>query len=116
MRVPRLFAVGIALCLLLAAISAVRAELASSTRIASSQVTVAATATITAIARSNRQAVTIQNHGAVAAYCGPDNTVTTTTGFRLPGVDGASITIPSSAIVYCIVAAGSQVVSVIESF
>lgn len=114
MRIPRLFAVGLALSLLLAAAGASAQQLNG--RIAVSQVTITTTATITAIARANRSAVTIQNHGATAAYCGPDNTVTTTTGFRLPGVDGASITIPAWPVVYCIVGAGSQVVSVLESF
>lgn len=101
----------------LIAISVVAAIAQQATsRIASSQVSVTTTATITAIARSQRQAVTIQNHGATAAYCGPDATVTTANGFRLPGVDGASITVATSAVIYCIVGAGSQTVSVIEAF
>lgn len=116
MRMPRLFAAGLVLALLLAPIAAMAQSVTIARSIAASQVTISTTATITAIARANRQAVTIQNHGATAAYCGPDSTVTTTTGFRLPGVDGASITIPASPVIYCIVAAGTQAVSVIESF
>lgn len=81
-----------------------------------SQVTVSTTATITAVARSNRQTVTIQNHGTTVAYCGPDSGVTTANGFRLPGVDGASLTLATSAIIYCIVGAGTQAVSVAETF
>lgn len=88
----------------------------STPRWSSSQVTITTTATITAIARSNRQTVTIQNLGATAAYCGPSSGVTTANGHRLPGVDGASITLATSAIVYCIVGAGTQAVSVAETF
>lgn len=115
MRIPRLFAVGLALSLLLAATGALAQE-PGARSIATAQVTVAATATQVAIARTGRLSVTIQNHGTTAAYCGASSSVTTATGFRLPGVDGASITIPTSATVYCIVAAATQAVSVLESY
>lgn len=84
--------------------------------IKTSQVSVGATATLVAAMLGTRTSITIQNHGTTAMYCGSSNAVTTTTGFRLPGVDGASVTIPSGAAVYCITAAGSQTVSVLESF
>lgn len=84
--------------------------------IATAQVSVGATATLVAAFRGTRANVTIQNHGATAMYCSAGTGVLTTTGFRLPGVDGASITIPTSSAVYCITAAGSQTVSVLESY
>lgn len=104
---------GLILLLLLLAIPA-QAQ-APTRSIATAQVSVGATATLTAGFRGNRVAVTIQNHGATAMYCGNAG-VTALTGFRLPGVDGASITIPSQAEIFCITAAGSQTVSVLESY
>jgi hypothetical protein len=85
-------------------------------RMTSSQVTLSTTAAIAAIARSNRAAVTIQNHAAINIYCGPTSGVTSVNGFRLPGVDGASVTIPTSAVIYCIAASGTPVVSVLETY
>ncbi len=85
-------------------------------RVAASQVTLSTSASIAAIARSNRAAVTIQNHAAINIYCGPSNTVNSVNGFRLPGVDGASVTIPTSAVVYCIAASGTPIVSVLETY
>lgn len=119
MRMPRLFAAGLILALVALLLSPVLVLAQSGPggrALASSQVTVTTTAAIAAIARANRIAVTIQNLGATAVYCGPDSTVTTTTGFRLPGVDGSSVTIPSTAAVYCIVGAGTQAVSILETF
>lgn len=84
--------------------------------IAAAQVTIAATATLAANARANRVAVTLENHGTTAMYCGPTSAVTTSTGFRLPGVDGASLTLPYRGILYCITASGTQAISVIESY
>lgn len=114
MKMPRLFAVGLAIAVMLAAAGALAQE-PGARAIATSQVTVAATATLTAQARAGRLAVTIQNHGTTAAYCGT-SAVLTTTGFRLPGVDGASITVPTTAVVYCITSSGTQAVSVLETF
>jgi len=111
--------VAVAVCLVVAiaiAASGAIAQDAGTRSLASSQVSVTNTATQAAQARAGRNALTIQNHGATAMYCGPTNAVTTTTGFRLPGVDGASITLPTTAAVWCITAAGSQTVSVIEAF
>lgn len=105
-----------ALGLLLALIVPAFTQDGTTRNFATSQVTVAATATLTANFRGNRVAVTIQNHGTTAMFCGPAATVTTLTGFRLPGVDGASITIPSQAAVFCITAASTQIVSVLESY
>jgi hypothetical protein len=86
--------------------------------IATSQVTVASTAggTLVAAARTSRISITIQNHSEVNVYCGPVSpTRTTSNGFRLPGVDGASITIETTAAVQCIAASGSVNTSVVET-
>lgn len=116
MRMPRLFAAGLLLTLMLAAVMPAAAQDPGTRAFASSQFTVTTTAAITAIARANRVAVTIQTLGATAIYCGPDNTVTSANGFRIPATDGASVTIPTRAAVWCITAAGSQAVGVLESF
>lgn len=52
----------------------------------------------------------ITNHGTTAVYYGAAG-VTTLTGALLPGVVGASITIPTLAAIYGITAAGNAVVS-----
>lgn len=115
MRFGRLLLAGLTSALLIAS-TGLLAQTQPSPSIISSQVTVQATATQTAIARSSRQAVTIQNHGTTVIYCGPSSSVTTANGFRLPGVDGASLTLPTRATVYCITAGGTQAVSIIESY
>lgn len=81
------------------------------------QVSVADTAggTLLAANRSGRSAITIVNHGTTAVYVGQSG-VTTATGVLLPGVEGASITIPTQAAVYGIVSAGTQTVSVLETY
>lgn len=116
MRLPRLFALGLVLALLLGPVIAYAQQSLGGRQIASSQVSVATSATQTAQARSNRLAVTIQNHTTNNIYCGRDNAVSAVTGFRLPGVDGASITIPTSAVVWCIAVGGASTVSIVESY
>ncbi len=83
--------------------------------IATSQVSVAATATLVAAARATRNAVTVTNLGAVDVFCGTAG-VTTTTGTLLVGTKGAALTIPTIADVYCIVAAATQSVTVLETY
>lgn len=82
------------------------------------QVSVVATAGGTQVvpAGAARQAVSIQNHSTTALYCGPDNTVTTTTGFRIAGVDGAILTVLTQSAIQCISASGSVTVSVLETY
>jgi hypothetical protein len=79
------------------------------------QITVGNTATLIVAARSGRVRVTIQNMGTTVVYLG-GSTVTTATGFRLPGVDGSAYTTQNSAAIYGIVAAGTQAVSFIEEY
>lgn len=83
--------------------------------VATAQVSVASTATLVAAARAGRGAVIVTNLGAVAVYLGAAG-VTTTTGTLLPGVVGASVTIPTSAAVYGVDATGTQAVSVAEVY
>lgn len=115
MRLPRLFALGLVIALLLAPIVAYSQDFAPR-NVAASQFTVTTTPALTAQARSTRQAVTIQNLGATAVYCGASSAVTTANGFRLPGVDGASVTIPTTAALWCLVGAGTQAVAILESY
>lgn len=84
--------------------------------IAPAQVTVTGSATLVANSRGNRVAVTVENHGTTAMFCGQTSGVTTATGFRLPGVDGASLTLPYRGPLYCITSGGSQAISVIETY
>ena len=87
----------------------------SSASIATAQVSVASTATLVAAARTGRGAVIVTNLGAVAVYLGAAG-VTTSTGTLLPGVVGASVTIPTSAEIYGVDATGTQAVSVVEVY
>lgn len=79
------------------------------------QVTVGTTATrLTPNTTGPRKSVIIQNHGSTPVFIGYDDDVTAENGFRLPGVDGASLTLDSTAQVWAIVETGSQDVSVLE--
>lgn len=83
--------------------------------IATAQTTVAATATLISAARSTRNSITITNHGTTDVFIGLAG-VTTTTGILLQGVKGTSITLITTAAVYGIVAAATQVVSSVEVY
>ena len=85
------------------------------TGILTNQVSVAATATQVAPARPGRIAVFFFYKGTTEFYIG-NSGVTATTGALLPGVLGASLTLPTSAAVSGITASGSQTVSYIETF
>lgn len=84
--------------------------------LATSQVSVGATATQIVAARSGRGSLTIENAGTTALWIGADATVTSSTGFLLPGVAGASVTVPSATAVFGITGGGSQTVTVLETF
>ena len=83
--------------------------------IATAQASIGTTATLVVAARAGRGAVTIENTGTTAAYCG-GSAVTATTGMLLPGVVGANLTVPTSAAVYCIVGTGTQTVTALETY
>lgn len=78
------------------------------------QVTVAASATLVAAARSDRGSITIQNHSATDIFCDDASNVTISNGFRIPGVSGASWTAPVTTAIYCIATAGTATVSFTE--
>jgi hypothetical protein len=84
---------------------------------ATAQVTVATTAggTLISAARPGGDTVTIQNLGTTAVYVGVSG-VTTSTGFPIPGVAGASLTLPANVAIYGIVASGTQAVAVLATF
>lgn len=83
--------------------------------IATNQVSVTTTAGTVVAARAGRRSLLIVNHGTTDVYLGPA-TVTTANGLLLPGVKGASVSIPTTALVQGIVATGSVTVSFIEVF
>jgi hypothetical protein len=83
--------------------------------VATGQVSVGTSSTAIVAARVTRRSLMIQNHGTTPAFC-MTGTATTGSGFRLPGVDGASITFPTADDVACIVASGSQTVSFVEVY
>ncbi|MCC6775646.1 MAG: hypothetical protein IT537_03260 [Hyphomicrobiales bacterium] len=67
-----------------------------------------------AAARLGRHAITIINHGTTVVYVG-NRGLTSSTGARLPGVEGAAITITTQDAVYGI-AGSAQAVSVVETY
>lgn len=83
--------------------------------VATSQTVASTTASQIAASRPNRAAVTIMNLGTTPVYVGLAG-VTTTTGFLLPGALGASVTIPTSAAVFGVVATGTQGVAILETY
>ena len=82
---------------------------------ATSQVTVGATPTLISAARDGGDDVTIMNFGTTQVFIGNAN-VSPTTGFPIPGVAGASLTIPVTTDVFGIVASGTQPVAVLRTF
>lgn len=90
-------------------------DVAGSETIGTGQASVATTETAVVAARNNRHAVMIINHGTTAVYLGPTG-LTTSTGVLLAGVVGASITIPTQAAIFGVVASGTQTVSYVELY
>ncbi len=79
------------------------------------QVTVQSTsATLIVAKNTGRKAVVITNLGTVAVYIGPNASVTTSNGQLLPGVVGASLSIPSTSAVWGIAASSTQAVSFLD--
>lgn len=79
------------------------------------QVSVDTSVRLIAAARPGRNSITVFNEGTTLVRVGKLG-VTLTTGMPLVGVAGASITIPTQAAVYGIVGAGTQLVSILETF
>ena len=78
------------------------------------QVSVAATATLIVAENDGRHSVLITNLGTVAIYVGSNAGVLTTTGQLLPGVVGASISIPTKSAIYGISSGSAQSVSFLD--
>lgn len=81
-----------------------------------SQVDIDGTADLIAAARATRRTIVVQNLGSTAVYLGPDDTVTTTTGFLLPGTAGAAFHVPWTGAVYGITAGATQRVAASEVY
>lgn len=79
------------------------------------QVSVAVTATLVATNNPNRSRVLVITTGTNQVYCGPDNTVSSTTGIPIAPTAFSNISIETAASVWCI-AASTQTVAVAESF
>jgi len=95
-------------------------EQQGSAAFAATQVSCASTATSFLSARTGasgtaRISATIENTGTTAVYVGASG-VTTSTGMLLPGIVGASLTINTTAALYCIVATGTETVTVLETY
>ncbi|WP_416463945.1 hypothetical protein [Sphingomonas sp. VDB2] len=82
--------------------------------LATGQISVGTSSTLVAAARSGRGKITVTLHGANDCYFGNAG-VTTTTGFRIKGVDGASYPIETSAAIYGACSA-TTTVSFIEQY
>lgn len=86
-----------------------------SANLATAQVSVT-TGNITVAAARTRQAVTVTNvTGTSAIYCG-NTGVSTSTGTYLGATAGSSITLNTSASIFCTVASVTQTVSVAETY
>lgn len=83
--------------------------------VAASQATVTSTAAAVVSSRAGRSLLVLVNLGTVAVYCGP-STVTTANGLLLPGILGASISLPYQGALYCVTASTSQAISIGETY
>ena len=75
---------------------------------ATGQASVTTASTLIATTRTGRQRITVSLGAANDCYFG-NTGVTTTTGFRVKGVDGASLTINTAAAVYAVCAAATTI-------
>ena len=66
-------------------------------------------------ARPGRATVTIENTGTTAVYLGPPG-VTSTTGFLLPGVVGAALTLSVTSEIDAVTASGTAPLTIYETF
>lgn len=79
------------------------------------QVSVTNTATQIVAARTGRATLTIENTGTTPIYVGGAG-VTTSTGFLIPGVAGASLTVAYTGALYGITGSGTAAVSEYETY
>jgi hypothetical protein len=83
------------------------------TSLSTGQVSAGTTESQVVAASSVREAVLIVNHGSVDVYLGATG-IDSSTGLLLPGVKGASVTLPTQTAVYCRTASGNQTISFAE--
>lgn len=79
------------------------------------QVACATTATQVVALRTARALQSVVNTTTTPIYLGGSG-VTTSTGHLLPGVVGASLTLPFTGALYCVVASGTATVTEAETF
>lgn len=82
---------------------------------ATGQIPVTTSGTLVVAARAGRQSVTLTSVTAVAYAVGPVGAVTTATGFPVPAVAGASVTIATAGAVYA-VGASAVTIGYMETF
>ena len=83
--------------------------------IATGQGSVTTTAAQLVASRTGRRTVTVENTGTTPVYLGGSG-VTSTTGFLLPGVAGASLTMSFSGALYAVTASGTAAVTFYETY
>lgn len=99
----------------LAALETINTIVLSGDNIATSQVSVAATATLIAALRSGRRSITVEQLGTTAVYLGGSG-VTTANGVLLAGTVGSSVTMNFTGALYGITASGTQTVAEFEIY
>lgn len=85
------------------------------THFETAQVPVLVTATLISAAKPGLDSITIQNLGTNPVYIGNSSSVAVGNGFPIPGVAGASITLPATVAIYGIASGGTQNVAVLKT-
>jgi hypothetical protein len=80
------------------------------------QATVTTTVASLVAARTSRLAVIVTQMGTTPVYLGSGSGLTYTNGLLLPGIVGASVSIPYAGAVWAVTASGSQAVSFAELY
>jgi hypothetical protein len=84
--------------------------------LASTQVSVGSSPVLVVPGRGTRRSVLLVNIGGSSQIYFGNSTVSTASGSYLPAIDGASISIPTTADVWAVIASGSQNMSVLEAY
>lgn len=108
------FILGVVLALGLSSAALAQADIAARNW-RTSQVSVATSATLVAAITPTRRKVMVTTTGTNQVTCGPANTVTAGNGQPIAPTANSSITIETSAEVWCI-AASTQAVAVMENY
>jgi hypothetical protein len=89
-------------------------ERAAAGQPAHNQVSVGTSATAVVGASAKRRRVAVMQHGTIPVFFGTTAGVTTSTGFRLPGIEGFSRPFFVTTGIWAIVASGTQVISYLD--